>query len=69
VKNIELEGVVTESMRNAMFKVQLDEDKSILAHISGKIRQNKIRINPGDNVIVQVSPYDTSKGRIVYRKR
>lgn len=64
---IEVEGVVTEALPNAMFKVELDNGYKVLAHISGKMRMNFIRILPGDRVLVELSPYDFSRGRIVYR--
>ena len=64
---IELEGIVEECLPNAMFRVQLSNKHVIIAHISGKIRQNNIRIIPEDRVIVELSPYDLSKGRITYR--
>lgn len=64
---IELEGKVNEALPNAMFRVELDNKHIVLAHISGKMRQNYIRILPGDRVIVDLSPYDLSRGRIVYR--
>ncbi|MEZ0536782.1 translation initiation factor IF-1 [Caldicellulosiruptoraceae bacterium PP1] len=66
---IELEGTVIESLPNAMFQVQLDNGHKILAHISGKLRMNFIRILPGDRVVVQVSPYDLTRGRIVWRAK
>lgn len=66
---IELEGKVLESLPNAMFKVELENNHEILAHISGKMRMNYIKILPGDKVLVQMSPYDLSRGRIVYRKK
>lgn len=65
--HIELEGVVTECLANAMFRVELSNGHNILAHVSGKIRQNRIRILTDDKVIVELSPYDLSKGRITYR--
>lgn len=65
---IEIEGVVTEKLPGAMFRVELENGYQILAHISGKIRMNCVRILPGDHVIVELSPYDLSKGRIVWRK-
>lgn len=68
-KAIELEGVVLEPLPNAMFKVKLDNDHEILAHISGKMRKFYIRILPGDKVKVEMSPYDLTKGRITYRYR
>jgi translation initiation factor IF-1 len=66
---IRLEAVVKESLPNAMFRVELENGHQLLAHVSGKIRMNFIRILPGDKVTVEVSPYDLSKGRIVYRSR
>ena len=66
---IELEGVVTEALPNALFKVQIDGGHTILAHISGKLRMNFIRILPGDKVTVEMSPYDLSKGRITWRSK
>jgi translation initiation factor IF-1 len=64
---IELEGEVVEALPNTMFRVQLDNELEILAHISGKMRMNYIRILPGDRVKVELSPYDLSRGRITYR--
>jgi len=64
---IEVEGKVLETMPNAMFKVELENGHEILAHVSGKIRMNYIRILPGDKVTVEMSPYDLTKGRITYR--
>ncbi|ACK64335.1 translation initiation factor IF-1 [Rippkaea orientalis PCC 8801] len=64
---IEMEGTVTESLPNAMFRVDLDNGHNVLAHISGKIRRNYIKILPGDRVKVELTPYDLSKGRITYR--
>ncbi len=64
---IELEGTVLDTLPNAMFKVQLENGHEILAHVSGKIRMNYIRILPGDKVTVEMSPYDLSRGRITYR--
>lgn len=66
---IELNGKVTDALPNAMFKVKLENNHEILAHISGKMRMNFIKIIPGDNVTVQVSPYDLTRGRITYRKK
>ncbi|MBC7339397.1 MAG: translation initiation factor IF-1 [Firmicutes bacterium] len=66
---IEVEGRVIENLPNAMFRVELDNGHRILAHVSGKIRLNFIRIIPGDRVVVQLSPYDLTRGRIVYRHR
>ena len=62
-----IEGTILESMPNAMFKVKLENGHEILAHISGKIRKNFIRILPGDKVKVEMTPYDLSKGRITFR--
>ena len=64
---IEIEGTILESMPNAMFRVKLENDHEILAHISGKIRKNFIRILQGDRVKVEMTPYDLSKGRITFR--
>ena len=64
---IELEGTIIESMPNAMFRVKLENEHEILAHISGKIRKNFIRILPGDRVKVEMTPYDLTKGRITFR--
>ena len=64
---IEIEGTIIESMPNAMFRVKLENDNEILAHISGKIRKNFIRIMPGDRGKVEMTPYDLSRGRITFR--
>ena len=64
---IELEGTVLDTLPNAMFKVELENDHEILAHVSGKIRMNYIRLLPGDKVTVEMSPYDLTRGRITYR--
>ena len=64
---IEFNGIVTEALANAMFRVELDNGHELIAHLSGKIRQNFIKICPGDKVKVEMSPYDLSKGRISYR--
>lgn len=64
---LEVEGTVLETLPNAMFKVELENGHEILAHVSGKIRMNYIRILPGDKVTVEMSPYDLDKGRITYR--
>jgi translation initiation factor IF-1 len=64
---IQVEAVVVEPLPNAMFKVQLDNKHQVLAHISGKMRKNFIRILTGDRVLVELSPYDLSRGRFVYR--
>ncbi|MGC4018329.1 MAG: translation initiation factor IF-1 [Muricomes sp.] len=66
---IEIEGVVAEKLPNAMFKVQLENGHIVLAHISGKLRMNFIKILPGDKVTLEMSPYDLSKGRIVWRDK
>ena len=66
---IELEGTVVEAMPNAMFKVEIQGGHQILAHISGKLRMNFIRILPGDKVTVEMSPYDLTKGRITWRSK
>jgi len=66
---IELEGVVTEVLPNAMFKVEIAPGKTILAHLSGKMRMNYIKILQGDNVTVEMSPYDLTKGRITWRNK
>ncbi len=64
---IEVEGVVIEALPNAMFRVELANGHHVLAHISGKIRVHYIRILPGDKVLIELSPYDLSRGRITYR--
>ncbi|ADG81205.1 translation initiation factor IF-1 [Thermincola ferriacetica] len=64
---IEVEGTVIEPLPNAMFRVELENGHRVLAHVSGKIRMNFIRILPGDKVTVELSPYDLTRGRIVYR--
>ena len=64
---IEVQGTVSETLPNAMFRVQLDNGHKILAHISGKMRMHFIRILPGDKVTVELSPYDLTRGRITYR--
>ncbi|MBX2853070.1 MAG: translation initiation factor IF-1 [Planctomycetota bacterium] len=64
---IQLEGEVIDTLPNAMFRVKLENDHEIIAHISGKMRKFYIRILPGDKVTVEVSPYDVTKGRITYR--
>ncbi len=64
---IEVEGKVLEPLPNAMFKVELNNGHRVLAHVSGKIRMHFIRILPGDRVTVELSPYDLTRGRIVYR--
>ena len=64
---IEFEGTIIESMPNAMFRVKLENDHEILAHISGKIRKNFIRILPGDKVKVEMTPYDLTRGRKTFR--
>ena len=66
---IEIEGVVVEKLPNAVFKVELENGHIVLAHISGKLRMNFIKILPGDKVTLEMSPYDLSKGRIVWRDK
>lgn len=66
---IEIEGVVVDSLPNTQFKVELSNGHQILAHISGKLRMNFIRILPGDKVTVEMSPYDLTKGRITWRSK
>ena len=65
--SIEFQGVVMELLPNAMFKVKLDNDHEILAHSSGKMRKNRIRVLAGDTVTVEMTPYDLTKGRITFR--
>lgn len=67
--HIEMEGVVTETLPNTMFRVRLENGHIVTAHISGKMRKNYIRILTGDKVTVQLTPYDLTKGRIVFRAR
>jgi translation initiation factor IF-1 len=67
-KGIVLEGTVEEALPNAMFRVKLDTGHTVLAHVSGKIRVHFIRILPGDRVKVELSPYDLTRGRIIYRE-
>lgn len=64
---IQVEGTIQETLPNAMFKVELDNGHKVLAHISGKMRMNYIKILPGDRVLLELSPYDLTRGRIVYR--
>ncbi|MBS3973661.1 MAG: translation initiation factor IF-1 [Actinobacteria bacterium] len=66
-ESIEMEGTVSEPLPNAMFRVELDNGHKVLAHISGKMRMHYIRILPGDRVVVELSPYDLTRGRITYR--
>ena len=66
-ETIEVEGTVTEGLPNAMFRVELTNGHKVLAHISGKIRLHFIKILPGDKVLVELSPYDLTRGRITYR--
>ncbi len=66
---IEVEGEVTEALPNTMFRVVLDNDHEVLAHMAGRMRRFRIRINPGDRVRVELSPYDLTRGRIVYREK
>ena len=66
---IEIEGTVIEKLPNAMFQVELENGPQVLAHICGKLRMNYIRILPGDKVTIELSPYDLSKGRIIWRDK
>ncbi|HCZ06879.1 MAG: translation initiation factor [Thermotogota bacterium] len=66
---IRMEGTVIEALPNAMFRIELDNGHKVLAHISGKMRKNFIRLLPGDRVIVELTVYDLNRGRIVYRKK
>lgn len=68
-ETIEVEGLVKESLPNTMFKVELINKHEVLAHLSGKMRKNYIRIVPGDRVKVELSPYDLTRGRIIFRER
>lgn len=68
-EKIEVEGTVIEALPNALFRVELANGHKVLAHISGKMRVHYIRILPGDKVIVELSPYDLNRGRIIYRKK
>jgi len=67
--NIEVEGIVVEPLPNAMFRVELENGHRVLAHISGKMRMHFIKILPGDRVTVELSPYDLTRGRIIYRAK
>ena len=64
---LEFKGKVTELMPNAMFRVKLENDHEVLAHTAGKLKKNRIRVLTGDNVLVEVTPYDLTKGRIIFR--
>ena len=66
-EGIQVEGTVIEPLPNAMFRVELDNGHRVLAHISGKMRMHYIRILPGDRVLIELSPYDLTRGRVVYR--
>lgn len=66
---IEVSGKVTEALANTQFRVELENGHQVLAHVAGKMRKHFIRIVPGDRVIVEVSPYDLSRGRIIFRER
>ncbi|MBW1971353.1 MAG: translation initiation factor IF-1 [Deltaproteobacteria bacterium] len=68
-EGIEVEGTVLETLPNAMFRVELDNGHKVLAHISGKMRMHYIKILPGDRVTVELSPYDLTRGRIIYRSK
>ena len=65
----EVQGKVTEALANTQFRVELDNGHQVLAHVAGKMRKHFIRIVPGDRVVVEVSPYDTNRGRIIFRER
>ena len=67
--SIEFEGIVTELLPNAMFKVKLENNHEVLAHTSGKMRKNRIRVLAGDKVVVEMTPYDLTKGRITFRRK
>ncbi|MHB1460710.1 MAG: translation initiation factor IF-1 [Armatimonadota bacterium] len=66
-KGLQLEGIVAETLPNAMFRVEVAEGHIVLAHVSGKMRMHFIRILPGDRVLLELSPYDLTRGRIIYR--
>jgi translation initiation factor IF-1 len=66
-KGVEVEGIVKETLPNATFRVEIEGGHEVLAHVSGKIRMNFIRILPGDRVLLELSPYDLTRGRILYR--
>ena len=66
---IEVEGKVVEALANTQFRVELDNGHKVLAHVAGKMRKHFIRIVPGDRVVVEVSPYDLNRGRIIFRQR
>jgi translation initiation factor IF-1 len=68
-EGIEVEGTVVEPLPNAMFRVELPNGHRVLAHVSGKMRMHYIKILPGDKVVVELSPYDLTRGRIIYRVR
>ena len=68
-ETIEVEGTILEALPNAMFRVELENGHKVLAHISGKMRMHYIKILPGDTVRVELSPYDLTRGRIIYRKK
>ena len=68
-ESIEVDGIVEEALPNAMFKVKLENDYEVLAHISGKMRMNYSRIYPGDKVTIELSPYDLARGRITWRSK
>lgn len=67
--SIEVEGIIKEALPNTMFRVELKNGHKVLAHISGKMRLNYIRLLPGDRVMVELSPYDLTRGRIIYRQK
>ena len=68
-QKLEIDGEVEESLPNLLFRVRLENDHEVLAHLAGRMRRNRIRVNPGDKVRVELSTYDLNRGRIVYRTR
>jgi translation initiation factor IF-1 len=66
-ETINVDGEITEALPNLMFRVELDNGHSVLGHMAGKMRRKRIRVNPGDRVRIEISPYDLNRGRIVYR--
>ncbi|BBI01258.1 translation initiation factor [Buchnera aphidicola (Nipponaphis monzeni)] len=68
-ESIEMQGIITDTLPNTMFRVKLENGHTIIAHISGKMRKNYIRILTGDKVTIELTPYDLTKGRIIFRSR
>lgn len=68
-ENQKIKGVITEALPNAQFRVELENNTEIIAHLAGRMRLHRIRVMPGDEVIVEITPYDNTKGRIVYRNK